>query len=491
MSKKDQVHDSIFTSQMRNLLKRLFVPSPIKDSLLDKATGFYRSQVTLPDILEEFEQKKVNAEAEIAQGKGKTIERQQRILDAIEEEREHHAQQLRSEREQRLAHFNSLCDEILELCEGHSFHETNRKSAQVLGTIQLLSPCEGSRRPEVNEQHKPLYKAVLSLRLLDRLILDNSIEDAYINKVIGEITPDQYADLYEHDEEKHNRVLVDIKRSILTVALIQDIGNYHPDARAILEGENGGLDPYRALEVEEKRALLQINFRESLKFLTEGLGIPSYRGDSKSERDAFNQNEQAKMAFMKGLLKKAVNPKNSIGNVIKVPQIYTAITLSTKDSYNYKLIPKVYQALNQNAEHNHCSQLVVDALYKVTGMFPQGFGITYIPIDAQGNSLERYEYAIVNALYPKNPEEPNCRIATRQLCFIGYGTDLIIGKFENTYFKESAERLAKISRERLLEILEQLVSNYTERAELDLIPRCWHAKDFFSIKTNQKLWNKA
>ena len=36
-----------------------------------------------------------------------------------------------------------------------------------------------------------------------------------------------------------------------------------------------------------------------------------------------------------------------------------------------------------------------------------------------------------------------------------------------------------------------LSSNYKERQQLDLLPRCWHAKEFFSVKKNQKLWNKS
>lgn len=491
MSKKDNSQDSIYVSQIRTLLKRLFVVSPIKDSLLDSAKSFFHNQMSVQEVLDEFDQKQTNAEAEIAQGAKDAQTKLKQKLAAIEADKAAFAQQMRSDREERLVLFQNLCDEILELSEGNNFEESNRKSAQLLGTIQLLSFSEGARRAEVNEQNKPLYKAILCLRLLDRLLIDNKIEDAYIHKVVGALKPEKFKDLKSHNEEKHFLFHRDIKRSILTVALVQDIGTYHPEAIAILAGEDGKLDPHRTLDVDDRKKLLQINYRESLRFLTDGLGVASYMGNLKKERDAFVKNEEDKLVFMKRLLKKAVKPQNSIGNVIKVPQIYSSIVLSTKESYNYKLIPKVFQALNQNAERGTCSQMVVDALYKIVGMFPQGFGITHIPLDAHGHSLERYEYAIVNALYPKNPEEPNCRIATRQLCFIGYGTDLVVKKTENTYFKESAERLAKISRDRLLEILEKLVSNYSERADLDLIPRCWHARDFFSVKANQKLWNKS
>jgi hypothetical protein len=176
--------------------------------------------------------------------------------------------------------------------------------------------------------------------------------------------------------------------------------------------------------------------------------------------------------------------------LLKVPQIYTSIILSTKDNYNYKLLPKVYQVLNQNAEGGGCSQNVVNLLRRITGTFPQGYGLTYIPVDSDGVALDRYEYAIVNQLYPEKPDEPGCRIATRQLTFISYGHDIVVDIKRNLYFPETAKSLANISKKRLMEILEKLSSNYKEREQLDLLPRCWHANEFFSVRENQKLWIK-
>lgn len=481
----------MLTAQIRNLLQRMFITSPIKDTILDKALEFYQNQSMVRDIQDDFAQKQVETETKLSHsGKDKAGGYQQKLT-GLENERTNFEEQLNNERIERLSHFLQLCDEIMDLTEGETFEETNRKSAQVLGTIQLLSPTEGNNIAEINEAHKPLYRGILTLRLFDQLLMENRMDDAYITSFLGEYGPEQYQSLRQLDEELYNEFRIDVKRAVLTASLIQDIGNYHPEAQEILRGADGKQSPYRMLEIEDRKKLLQINFRETLLYATEGLGIATYLGNSKKERDKFNQIEKSKLVFIKALLKKSISPKEGIGNLLKVPQIYTSIVLSTKSSYSYKLVPKVYQALNQNAERGNCSQRVVDALYKITGMFPQGFGVTNIPLDAHGNSLERYEYAIVNHLYPDNPEEPKCRIATRQLTFIGYGTDLVVRKSENLYFKESAQRLAKMNKERLLEILEKLVSNYQERAELDLVPRCWHAKDFFTVKENQKLWNKT
>jgi len=489
MSKK--IHESILTAQIRTLLQRMFERSPINDSLLDQAVEFFEGQAAVQDIHDQFAQQQEETKAKLETSVKKKQVTQEKLLANLNANKEKFAEQLALEKHGRLAHFHRICDEILDLTEGDTFEETNRKSSQVLGTIQLLSRTQGRDVAAINELHKPLYRAILTLRLFDRLLIDDNVQDSYVASFLGEYQGEQYQHLKEVNKASFEAFRVDVKRAVLGASLLQDIGNYHPDAQAILKGKENNLDPYRTLEIEERKNLLQINYRETVRYLIEGLGVARYQGNLKEERDHFNKVEKAKLIFIKSLLKKAIVPKESIGNILKVPQIYTSIVLSTKSSYNYKLIPRVFHALEQNAERGNCSSRVVAALYQITGMFPQGYGVTNLPLDAHGQSLQRYEYAIVNQLYPENPEEPCCRIATRQLAFISYGSDLVVRKSENLYFKGSAKRLARMSKERLLEILEKLVSNYTERAELDLIPRCWHPKDFFTIKENQKLWNKV
>ena len=461
-------HQTHSTRQVKSLLDRMFSRSPIKDSVLDRAVTYYQEYPT------------VDAE----------LSRLQNSAD-LQKELKLFEQQLRLERTERHTHLLEICLEIIDLTEAENINECHRKSAQLLGTIALLSPTEGKKVAPTNEINKPLYKAVLCLRLLDRLCMDNKIADPYISPFLENISPTRYSEFATIDPEGYQNFIHQVKVPLVMAAIIQDIGNFHPDAQWILTGESGVLDPYRVLEIEDRKQLLQINYRETVKYLVNGIGATGYVGNSKEERDSFNKNEHSKLVFIKRLLKSSINPKAGSGNLLKVPQIYASIILSTKANYNYKLLPKVFQVLNQNAERGGCSQVVVDALYKITGMFPQGFGITYIPLDNEGKQQETYEYAIVNQLYPADPLQPICRIATRQLAFISFGQNIIINNSENLYFTETAKKLASISKERLNEILELLASNYQERQQLDLLPRCWHSHEFFSIKDNQKLWNKT
>jgi len=455
---KESPHQTHYTRQIHHLLAKVYGRSALKDSLLDRATDYFEQEGFRPS-----DEKKSTEESQLEQ----------------------------MQRTERHSSLLSISLTILELAEGESFAENNRKSAQFLGTIQLLSPTEGKRVASRNEQSKSIYKAVLCLRLLDFLIIDGQMIEPYITKFLPNISAEQYIDFVNHDKEGYQRFVEQVKIPLIMAALLQDIGNYHPKAQALLCGSDGKQDPFRTLEVKHRKELLQINYRETIKYLSEGIGIPAFVGNTKAEREQFLLDEQDKLSFIKLLLKTSINPKNSVGNILKVPQIYTSIILSTKASYNYKLLPQVFQVLNKNAELGACAQTVVDGLYKVTGMFPQGYGVVCMPSGELGGQGDCYEYAIVNALYPKIPEQPNCRMATRKLTFIGYGQNTAITNNCNLYFTQTAKKLASVSKERLNEILELLSSNSSERKELDLLPRCWQANEFFSIKVHQNLWNKV
>ena len=443
-----------YTRQAQLMLDKVYGRSILKDSVLERAIKY-------------FEHHEFSASDESISPEGQKL--------------------LKLEQVERYSHLQSVCYEIIDLTEGDTFEESNRKSAQLLGTIQLLSPTEGNKVAVHNEHCKSLYKAILSLRLLDRLLLNNEINEPYIVKVLGEFDGQTFADLDAAARFSFNEL---VKIPLIMAALLQDIGHNHADGQCIILGEDGKQDPYRMLETEDRRKLLQISHNQTLAYISNGIGIPSYVGNSKAERDQFVLDEQLKHQFIKKLIKTSFKAKQGVGNLLKVPQIYVSIIFSTKNNYNYKLLPKVFQVLHKNAELGVCSQKAVDALYQITGMFPQGYGVIYMPEDDFGQQGDCYEYAIVNRLYPEIPEQPLCRISTRKLAFISHGHNIEVKRMNNLYFPEMAKKVSRLSKERLNEILELLSSNYHERQQLDLLPRCWHANEFFSVKNNQKLWNK-
>lgn len=479
---KNLTDNTKFTTQVTVLLSKTYGRSPLKDSVVEQAIGFYEHAQVSQNKLDKITH-------DLALLKRFDTVKSREKLSNLERVQRDYLRELRFKRNERCQYLQQISREIIELCESESFDETNRKSAKFLGTIQLLAPTEGSHIATVNERSKPLYKAILALRLLDEVCLKQLLPDSYLAQELAEINNFDYRELRSESEASYQQFVDRVKVPLVMAAILQDIGNYHPDAQKLMYGVDGKKDNFRTLNVEERKSLLQINYRETLKYVHEGVGVALYSGNSKAEREVFNRVEANKLRFIKQLLKSSVQPKFGLGNLLKIPQIYSAIVLSTKENYNYKLLPKVYQALYQNAEDGRCSASIVDTLHKITGDFPQGYGVIFMPSDVDQEA--KYEYAIVTQLYPKNPDEPICRLATRHLTFIGHGAEVVIKKSNNLYFAETAKAFSRLSKARLNEILALLSSNHLERQKLDLLPRFWHPGEYFSTQANQKLWNRV
>jgi hypothetical protein len=75
-----------------------------------------------------------------------------------------------------------MCLNLLSLSEGEDFEETQLKSAKFLTTLVLFSTGTGNNLAELHHKLKPAYKAVLSLRVLDKLVLDGVVKNAYMLK---------------------------------------------------------------------------------------------------------------------------------------------------------------------------------------------------------------------------------------------------------------------------------------------------------------------
>ncbi len=385
----------------------------------------------------------------------------------------------------RLRKVLEVCSKLLVLSEAENWQKTQVNSAKLLGTLQLLSPGEGPDRPIQNQRLKPIYRGVLAIRLLDKLINDGQINTQYIK--------DRYQAARRYPEKVGNLTLFqrEIAIPVIMSALFQDIGSLHPKAQLILKGEDGKLNEFRLLDKEDRLSLLRINHEQTLNFITFGLGVDLYIGNSKKERDEFEINELRRLNFVRTLLLSALKPKLGLGNLIKAPQIYTSIIFSSKQNYNFLDLPKAMLIVAKAAERETISKVVADSLLSIVGHFPQGYGITYIPKDNDRKPADRYEYAIVTGLNPNDPFVPTCRVATRNLTFIASGQVISIDKKSNLYFAATKKRLEKISPARLQEILRELASNFEERKDLDIIPSYWNPYIFFGYVKLQNLWKKA
>jgi hypothetical protein len=480
--KQKSMSESAATKIISDLTKKIHTSSPMKDSVYEEASNYFAQLSTIEEQREAYKNQLLTAEENLAKN---TNTDQEKILKKKKKEClikiKRFESELENQRLDRVQKLNNVCVEILSQCTGVNSIDTNKKFAKLLGTLSLRMPEGNNVSLQYNKQSKHLYQAVLSLKLLEQLIADKLMSNKYI---MGKYS--------QSDSEKDDSFRNEVQIPLLFTALLQNIGLLHPDAQQILKGETGEKDEFRVLDKEERLALLKYNYQQSTHYIKEGLGLDKYSGNSKEEREIFNKKENEKISFILTLLKTALKPKQGIGNLLKVPEIYTSVVMPTKRDYDYAAIPRVFKMMDNAVERGVLSKDVVNNLLKITGVFPQGYGITYIPQSDDGYDLDIYEYAIVNSLYPKKPQNPICRIATKHLLFNSSGIDYCIEPDNNLYFAHARKKLGKVNPERLKEILSKLWSNYEVRQEqFELIPRCWFPHEFFSLAKQQNIWNKT
>lgn len=471
---------------VQRLIERVYHQSPLQDSFYEQAIKWFAEKEQLDQKATELEQQLFLFENRQQQSKKGDQAAIAKNLKQAEDQHKNFSNEIEEAKFQRYSDLHALCRDILSLCQADSFADTNNLSAKLLGTIQLICPTRGRNIAKENQKARHLYKAVLSIRLLDRMVMDGLIDHPFILERYEEGKSLPYT-----DETDYHPYRDDVHVPVLMAALLQDIGRCHPVCQNILRGADGTYDEFRELEAEERNLFLQTSYTETLNFLQDALTVGRYTGRNKQERDRFVQFEIEKRELIQLLIKQAVRPQEVLGSILRIPQIYTGMVLSTRSSYNYEDLPKAALALEKTAELGKLSKNAVAAFLRIVGLFPQGYGVTYIPKDSDGNDMERYEYAIVTGLYPPDFRKPICRMVTYSLTYQASARGCIVSAENNLYFPQGRKKLEVVPEERLLEILRRLVYNFEERMASPLLPRCWHPDDYFINQKNQNLWNKA
>ena len=479
-----QFGNTAATKGIKDLLCKIYDASARKDSLYEQAADYFSgAEQQEIDLLHE-QQTTLQRRLDDA-NKGARTKLEAALLAARQQLKEKIRLQ-QDHRSERLRQLKQSARQLLSLISGETPQEARMLAARALGTIQLLSPTQGKHVALMNQRHKHAYKAILAIRLLDQLLEEQLLKNRYVLNKLND--PPQ---LSANGDVLYSPFVEEVQLPLIIAMLLQDIGLQHPHAQQILRGEDGTLDEYRTLTPSERQQLLTISYEQSQLYLKEGLGLENYVGNSKTEREVFIAMEQDKLNFISHLLKSAIQPEEGIGNLLKIPQVYVSVVLPSKANYQYEQLPKVSALLKAGVAKGWYPAAIVDSLLKITGYFPQGYGITYIPKDSDKQDLDRYEYAIVNGLYPLEPEQPICRAVTRNLTYNTFGINVVVGIDNNLYFQNAQQKLEKMSEERLQEILSKLVSNLEERSTMDLIPKCWHPDEFFTYLKNQNLWNRV
>ena len=389
-----------------------------------------------------------------------------------------------NERLERLSRVNDVSSSLLALTEGHNEEDTLEQSAKSLGTTLLITQGNKGDFAKLNETLKPFYKAILTLRLSDAILAGSNIRHPYLSQFTDSKTR------FFGNRHWQQRWMTGIARPLIKAAMLQDIGLQHPKAQRILLGADGKKDPFRVVNERERKALLKINYHGTLNYLVNGLGLPGFVGDTEEQRDIFFSEEKAALEFCKEVVSDAFVTKNKIGELIKIPQIYASFVLSTKPDYSKSTLPKGYLVIEQLAKSGALNRRMATQFLKIVGYFPQGYGISYLPVDANGFPKDQYEYAIVNRLYPSEPSEPHCRAVTRKLSFVRGGQDIVVSRGENLYFQSNHKKISSTSAKRIEEIMSKLSGDFSPEDAKMLVPRYWEPHDYFADRQHQNLWTK-
>jgi hypothetical protein len=481
----DKNNNSSFTISVDLLVNAISGVNSEKPSLYKQATDYFRNEPANKLKLNQLKVAIQDAKSSLQKLSGKSAR-------AVEQQLEHFSKNYQGERLrqkalriQRLNDAIDVCLDILSLSEGENFDETQLKSAKFLTTLVLSSPEKGKKLAELHHRLKPAYKAVLSVRVLDKLVRDGVVKNAYILK-------NHVADKrYVPDATTYECYTQAVLLPIMLAAIFQDVGLQHPALIELLEGKEGEKDKFRLLEQQEREEMLALNYQYTVDYMKNALGCQQVDSGEESEVAEFNEAEKKRLKFQLGLVLDANSSKLGTSEIIKIPQIYASVVFSTKRDYQRKNLPTASILISQLAVKKVISPKVADVFVSIVGQFPLGFGIAYIAQDMSGNELDFYEYAIVSRLNPQQTDQPICRLVTKHMIFLPHGKTSVIKKGYNLHFQTARKKLVKIDPKRLAEVMQKLSHNFRVENSKPFVPYYWEPHEYFCVQGYQNLWSST
>jgi hypothetical protein len=372
-----------------------------------------------------------------------------------------------------------LAEKILRLTDGITAAETLTRSARVLGCLQLTVP--GRRWRELQFGYKLMYRATLSLRLLDHALQHKLLAEPALQQFFARREPG-------NDDCPYR---LNVQLPLVIAVMLLDAGQLEPDAVTMLIGYTGELDASRSLAPDERDDYLQRCQSATQQLVGTALDLLPYRGNSKQEKQQHQTLELQRLNLIRQLIQLQNEPASLLGNILKIPQVYSSMVLPGRQRYVYEALPKASLLLKDSVVRGQLNGVLVQHFLRITGVFPQGYGIAFTPRQQDSALPEKYELAVVNQLYPPKLAEPLCRIVSRNLQYRRTGHNCCISIEHNLFFKPARQRLAVIPSQRLEQILARLSADWQPGQLRRFIPRCWHPEQFFSKREHQNLWNDA
>lgn len=460
---------TVFVRNLEQLLAQFYHPH--QACYYSLAQHFFSQQQQQQQALQLAEQNWQQAQQE--QAKPELLQKARSLFTDLQYEDE-------KLRVQRWTALRQLADNLLQLSEGSQASETITLSARLFGSLLITAIGKKRKTALLEYAYKPCYRALLTLRLLDDLLQQNIIKEP------------QWQFWYQQrnlSQPENCPYRQQLQLPVVMACIIQHLGQLNLDAQAILTRQDNANKAARALNPEDRAQYLALSQQGCINFLQFGLGDLPYRGNHREQRAQHQQQQQQLVALLNRFITAPAN--TLIGSLFKVPQAYTSVVLPGRQRYSYEALPKAPLLLREAVRRTEYDGRLVDRIFRMLGLFPQGYGVVYTPLGDDGKPQQRYEFAIVNSLYPEKPEQPGCRVVSRNQQYRNTGYNINLSTELNLYFKPARDRLKTLPEKRLRELLNVLYQDGDAQYARKLLPHCWQPDNFFSLAENQNLWHSA
>lgn len=277
----------------------------------------------------------------------------------------------------------------------------DKDASQFIATMMLRAPLPNDHlRCPANEKSKPIYISALSVSLIKRLIKYNALENDYITSRFPTKVEIENG-VKEYDQEQAGKYIDEVLTPIITACLIHNIGSYSPEAEAIYQGNR-----YQVLEESDRKNLITAIHENTDKYLRYGLGKPSY--DDFDDPEKYQQ-ELDKYSLTASILDGYSQALDPVGNLLRIPMIYSSFMLSTKQQHDFRVSFKAFDILKGGIDKGVVHKEFATEFLKMVGHYPLGTGIFFI-----SKETKLPERAVVTGLNPPKTTSAIVKQLTRR-----------------------------------------------------------------------------
>lgn len=301
--------------------------------------------------------------------------------------------------ERRTTMLNSISKKIA------SMMMEDKDASQFVATMMLRAPLPNDHlRCPANEKNKPIYIAALSACLIKRLVKGNNLDPVLESDYISSRFPTKVEienGVKEYNPEQTEIYINEVLVPVITACLIHNIGSYSPDAEAIYQGNR-----YQVLEEEDRKALIQAIHNNTDNYLKYGIGKPSH---SDFEEPELYQKALDKYELIKGILDGYSQSVDPVGNLLRLPMIYSSFMMSTKQQHDFRVSFKAFDILKSGIDKGVVHKEFGEEFLRMVGHYPLGTGIFFI-----SRETKMPERAVVTGLNPPKTTSAIVKQLTRR-----------------------------------------------------------------------------